>query len=222
MPAVATAPVASLTRIASLTPPTLHRAGLSSTHDVATPASCGSSVKLTPPPAETPGSGSFRRTRRPSCSSEEVGSATLALPEDLLAEERRKHARTRELLETQTTQLAARERQILLLRAELKEAKARPDRRRAHKQPPPPPPAKQGPVRWSWSVSLWPWLGSHQPPRARSRATQAWRRLQSLRHGPSSRRRLSVRVVVHGLGRAIERVGRLLCARDSVSTTIVR
>ena len=160
-----TTSVASLKRIAPLTP-TLQSAGPSSTLDVATPASSGSSAKLTPPPAETPGSGSFRRARRPSCSSDAAlsGSSTLALPEDhLLVEERRKHARTRELLETQTSQLAAREREILLLRAELKEAKARPDRRRAHNQPPPPPPPKLTPVRWSWSVSLWPWLGSHQP-----------------------------------------------------------
>jgi len=153
------ATVASLKRIAPLTPPT--SAGPSSTNGVPTPASSGPSVKLTPPPLETPGSGS--RLRRSSRSSEDAaptpGSSTLALPEDMLAEERRQHARTRELLETQ---LAAREREILLLRAELKEAKARP-RRRAHKQPSPPSPAKQAPVRWSWSVSLWPWLGAHQP-----------------------------------------------------------
>ena len=151
--------VASLKRIAPLTPPT--SAGPSSTNGVPTPASSGPSVKLTPPPLETPGSGS--RSRRSSRSSEVAaptpGSSTLALPEDMLAEERRLHARTRELLETQ---LAAREREIMLLRTELKEAKARP-RRRAHEQPPPPSPAKQAPVRRSWSVSLWPWLGSHQP-----------------------------------------------------------
>ena len=113
----------ALQRIAISTP---HSAG-SYAHDVVTPASSGSSVKL------TPSSGSCRKTLPAAGSSEHAGTSTLASPEDLLAEERRKHARTRELLEAQTSALADSERELLLLRAELRAARARPDRRRWHR-----------------------------------------------------------------------------------------
>ena len=83
-----------------------------------------SPVKLTPPPtAQTPASGSNQR-RRPSRSSlDSEASPALPHPEELqlLAEEKRQHALTRELLEGQ---LAARDREIQLLRKELDDASA--------------------------------------------------------------------------------------------------